>query len=203
MRLLSCLIDSSAVIVADTSAAINLSATGFAPQILGALPNEFVLLDAVCDELESGRALGRKDAECIKQLMSEKLVKIVTLGEMGLQHFEQLVVGPAANTLDDGEAATIAYAVETDSIALVDERKAIRICADKFQSLHMGSTVDLLAHPEVQKTLGEGCLKSAVLNALLKARMRVLPHYVDWVVDLIGPDQAALCNSLPRSVRSP
>jgi hypothetical protein len=48
--------------------------------------------------------------------------------------------------------------------------------------------------------LGEQQLASSVLSALMQARMHVLPHHADWVVKLIGPDNAAHCNSLPKSV---
>jgi hypothetical protein len=33
--------------------------------------------------------------------------------------------------------------------------------------------------------------------------MRVLPHHLDWIVDLIGPERVGQCLSLPRRVRLP
>lgn len=45
-------------------------------------------------------------------------------------------------------------------------------------------------------------LANAAYEALQGARMRVLPKHLDWVVKLIGQDRAALCESLPRYVRS-
>jgi hypothetical protein len=44
-------------------------------------------------------------------------------------------------------------------------------------------------------------LGDAVFNALHDGRMRVLPHHLERVVGLIGHERAALCQSLPRSVR--
>ena len=61
--------------------------------------------------------------------------------------------------------------------------------------------MDIFAHPEVRKALGDTDLAIAVLNALKEARMRVLTHHLDWVASLVGPESAAGCNSLPSAVR--
>ena len=195
------LTDSDALIVADASTVINLNASGHAREILQAIPNRFVVADAVPAELEGGRRRGRRDADQLNELLAAGFVEIVRLGDVGAQQFEELVVGRAALTLDDGEAATIAYAVEHQGIALIDERKANRICGERYPDLRVGCTVDLFAHPAVQRTLGKSTLAESIVNALRDARMRVLSRHMDWVVKLIGPNQAALCNSLPRSAR--
>ena len=57
------------------------------------------------------------------------------------------------------------------------------------------------ARPDVQNSLGKDELSAAVFRALMHGRMRVLPHNVQWVVDLIGPDRASACTSLPRVAR--
>ncbi len=105
-------------------------------------------------------------------------------------------------TLDDGEAATIAYAVEHGGIPIIDERKATRIYAEQFQGQALACTVDLFMHEAVTRAIEREKLAQGVINALQLARMRVLPHHVEWVVDLIGSEQALLCASLPRAARS-
>ena len=104
-------------------------------------------------------------------------------------------------TLDDGEAATIAYAVGRGAIAVIDERKATRIGAELFPALRIACTVDMLAHPQVQDDLGKEMLADAVFRALRDGRMRVFPHHIEWVVGLIGPEKVAACRSLPGSAR--
>jgi predicted nucleic acid-binding protein len=163
--------------------------------------NRIVLPDVVLGELEDGEVKGRRDAQLTKTLISGGLIKIVSLSEIGWRCFEELVVGEAAMTLDDGEAATIAYAVETGALAVIDERKANRICAERFQRVQLAATVDLLAHAEVQNAMGQDALADAVFAALTGARMRVLRHHLKWVVDLIGSERARQCTSLPRSAR--
>ncbi len=104
------------------------------------------------------------------------------LDAKGEEYFEQLVVGTAQMTLDDGEAATIAYAVANNGIALIDERKANRICAQSFPELRLACTVDIFMHPNVQSELGREVLADTVFNALCHGRMRVFPHHLDWLL---------------------
>lgn len=198
----SSLSDAQAVLVADTSMIISVNATGCGQQIVQALPNRLVVVDIVSDELEDGRKNNRKDADYLKKLVDGGHVEIVELDGDGEGHFEQLVVGPAQTTLDDGEAATIAHAVATNGIALIDERKANRICAERFPTLRIASTVDVFLHPNVQAELGHDGLADVIFNALCNGRMRVFPEHVSWVISLIGAERASLCTSLPRGVRS-
>ena len=128
-------------------------------------------------------------------------VEIVRLGNDGMRHFDGLVSGPAADTLDDGEAATIAYALEHCATAIIDERKANKICAERFGTLSTGCTIDLLAHSEIETALGRKGLADGVFNALYYGRMRVPAGHVDWVVNLVGQDRIKKCCSLPRSIR--
>lgn len=193
--------DPAVPLVLDASAAINLCAAGCAADLLRALPNPAVVVDAVSAELAEGRRRGRKEAEVLSQLVAAELVSVVKLNSSAEMLFESLVIGPAVQTLDDGEAATIAHAVVHGGMAIIDERKAIRICGERFPALRLGCTVDLLSHPDVMLALGKDRLSIGVVNALQLARMRVLRHHVPWVVALIGVEQAALCASLPRSVR--
>ncbi len=188
----SCLRDRTVPVIADTSVVINLNATQCAETILEALPNPFLVVSEVVLELESGLQAGRNDAAALDGWHASGRAQIVPLGDTGTRHFFSLVSGPAAQTLDDGEAATIAHALETEppAIPLIDERKASRICADRFAHLVTGSTVDLLAQDDVQADLGSAQLADAAFNALLAGRMRVLPHHLNWVVNLIGLERA-------------
>ena len=201
----SCLRDRTVPVIADTRVVINLNATQCAETILEALPNPFLVVSEVVLELESGLQTGRNDAAALDAngiLRGE--CKSCRLGTLGRGISSTSFPGLAAQTLDDGEAATIAHALETEppAIPLMDERKANRICADRFAHLVTGSTVDLLAQDDVQAALGRNRLASAVFNALYYGRMRVLPHHLDWAVNLIGPERAKQCESLPRSARS-
>jgi len=177
------------------------NATGCAKRVIKALPNRVAVVDVVSGELEEGRQSKRQDADLLKKLVDAGHVEIVQLDAKGEEYFEQLVVGAAQMTLDDGEAATIAYAVASNGIALIDEKKANRICGQRFPELRLAYTVDIFMHPDVQNELGKDALADTVFNALFHGRMRVLSQHVEWVIALIGPDRASLCTSLPGPVR--
>ena len=193
--------DPTRILVVDASAAISITASAHALQIVSAIPNRLIVPDIVVSELESGSQKGYANAEQLCDLIEDGKLDVVTMEEVASGHFESLVIGPARDTLDDGEAATIACALESGGVPLIDERKARRICDERYSDLPYGYTVDLFAHPNVGEALGDANLAQAVLNALTGARMHVLPHHLDWVVSLIGPEHAAQCNSLPRTVR--
>ena len=196
----SCLDECTAPVVADTSVIINLNATGCADVILRELPNRCLVVENVSLELEAGRRRDHGDADALASLIGQRLVEPARLGEVGVSHFGSLVIGSAMETVDDGEAATIACAVERGAIALIDERKATRICNDRYPNLAIGCTLDAFSQRDVQTALGRR-LADVVFSALDRGRMRVPNRYGQWVVDLIGKDRAAGCRSLPRRFR--
>lgn len=193
--------ESGPLIVADTSAIINLNATGCAGQLIGALPYRFAVVDVVLGELESGRSRGRMNADLLRTLSGRNLVEIVTLDDDASLHFEELVIGPAAETLDDGEAATIAFAAVRKGMAIIDEKKGTRICAQRYPDLRVVCSVELFAHPAACDALGTALLADALFNALCDGRMRVPAQYIEWVVKTLGANRSERCSSLSYSVR--
>ena len=189
-------------VVADTSVVINLNATGCSEALLAALPNQVLVAEQVVWELQDQRSRQHHDGEMLSNLVALDLIKVTALGGNGHQVLAELVSGAAATTLDDGEAATIAAALEQGGLALIDERKALRICASRFKELHTATTIDLLRHPQIQEILPREELADAVFNAAYRARMRVQHHHDEWVLDLIGRKRARLCRSLNRILRS-
>ena len=116
----------------DASAIINLNASQCAPDILHALPERLLVVDIVVSELEEGRKTGREDAQMLAQLLQAQLIQTDSLGEPDESLFEALVSGTAATTLDDGEAATIAYAAGRSLPIVLDDQKARRIWQERF-----------------------------------------------------------------------
>jgi predicted nucleic acid-binding protein len=199
---LSCLIDPTAPVVIDASTVINLNATACGPRILTAIPNPFIITDVVQGELLEDRRSGRNDGQMVAELIASGLISVAKLDDLTESHFVDLVIGRGEATLDDGEAATIAYGVEKGAITLIDERKATRLCGRQYPSLTVGNSFDVLTHGAVLTALGEGGVADAVFNALRLARMRVPPSALTWVVALIGPERAAMCECLPRASRA-
>lgn len=193
--------DPESPLVTDSSVVINLIAARIGPQIIAAVPNQLIVPDVVVQELERGRQRGREDAGVLAEWIGSKRVRVHAMGDRGRLVFEQLVVGSAAETLGDGEAATIACCAELGGVALIDERKAASICTSRYPHIQCASSIDLLMHPAVVTALGSTATSDAVFFALQDARMRVWPDRISDVVTFIGAERARLCKSLPGKAR--
>ena len=202
MSLSSFPIDARVPLVVDASVVINLNATGRARDIVRAFPNPFEITANACAEITAGERNGYTDAAILQALIDEGAWRVVQLGSACTDTYETLIEGSAIRTLDDGEAATIAYAVARSAIAVIDERKARTICASRFSGLPVASTSELLTHPAVESVLGRQGQVEAVLAALRGARMRVPPDQIAKVIALIGNEEAARCHSLPKAARA-
>ena len=187
--------------VADASVIINLNASGCAREIASAFPGRIAVVDIVLGELETGRPKGRQDAALLRQLIDDGAVDLVRLDDDAEEHFARLVIGPAEATLDDGEAATLAYAVQQEGVVIIDERKATRLCAALFPQIVVRTSLDLFAHADVLQHLGSARLGQALFEALVHGRMRVPPQFEAWIVEQIGPARAGQCPSLPPRLR--
>lgn len=198
----SFLADPSVPVVTDASVIINLNATRSAAAIIDAFPNRYLVTVSVRRELSMGESRGHRCGEKLEALVRRGLFELVELGRGDDSVYRSLVEGRFGGTLDDGEAATIAYAVGHAGLALIDERKATRICADRFPNLLFASTVDVLLHPLVTERLGQSGQSEAIFLALRDARMHVPRRALQKVVEWIGEECAALCPSLPRRRRN-
>ena len=196
------LTESGRGVVADASAVINLVASGVAREVAQVLPAPLRVVRAVALELESGRPRWTT-SDHLTDLVGAGVVEIVDLDDAASEHFEALVVGPAVQTLDDGEAATIAYALTNGLAALIDERKAWRICGERFGTLTVTTTVDLLLSAGTERVLGVNGVAEALFKALSAGRMRVPAGHLERVIGIVGAERAALCSSLPTHARVP
>lgn len=189
-----------AVLVADASIVINLNASGRAPEIIRALPHRVVVTGNAVTELEAGERNGHGDARQLHDLIGAGLVGRIEIGGIGAPIYESLIDGSARLTLDDGEAATIACAVEAGAFALLDERKARSLCTASFAALPLGCTAEMLLHPAVAAALASKHV-TTIVRTLQMGRMRVPPEFVGGLAALIGPEHAAACTSLPKAAR--
>lgn len=188
-------------LVADASVWINLVAGGRAVDVLRALAKPTIIPSIALGELERGRDKGRSSYAGILPLIETGYVTVIDLPEAAEGIYLSLVAGRASQTLDDGEAATLALAHHLAATALIDERKAIGIAATRFPHLVLATTTDLLLSAAVRAVLDSDTLAAALFASLTQARMRVPDHLLDEVCDCLGPERVRLCQSLPARVR--
>lgn len=189
-------------LVADASVWINLIAGGRALEILRALGRPTIIPHIAFGELERGHNKGHSTAKSLTALIDMGHVAVVDLPLAAEDVYLSLVAGRASQTLDDGEAATLALALDLGATALIDERKAISIAASRFPTLNVATTTDLLLSERIRSVLTPVDLSDALFATLAEARMRVPDHLLDEVCACLGPDKAQLCLSLPARVRS-
>ena len=202
MECQSSLDEPSVRLIADSSVVIYVDETGFSKEIWDALPHSVAVVEEVLRELEQGQQYGHKNALKLRRLVCQGRIEIVKLGDIGENYYRRLISGRGSQTLHDGETATVAYALEHDTVALVDEHKANKICEEQFSSMKRGCTVDILSHSTILNALGNNQLIEAVFRALIEGRMRVPRHHYDWVINLIGDTRAQQCPSLTRLRRT-
>jgi len=190
------------MMVADASVWINLAATGVSHRILQSLPTPLAITDVALGELERGRPKGRRAADEVATLLQMGLTQVIPLTAEDEALFLSMVAGPASETLDDGEAATLACAARLGASAVIDERKATGLAARRLAALSVCCTCDLLLGPDVRAAFGSVEFADAVYAALTNARMRVPDGHAAAIIDLVG-DRAASCLSIPARFRIP
>jgi len=193
--------DSDVELILDASVVINLNATGHASSILAAIPNPALVTENVLGELQRGAGNGHADEEKLQALIASGIVAPIPISSQASSTYQQLIEGPASETLDDGEAATIACALQANAVAVVDEKKGRSICGTRFPNLGIASTIELIIHPAISLSLGSDVQREAVFSALYHGRMRVPEEHLEAAIALIGNDQAKKCTSLPSKFR--
>ena len=106
-----------------------------------------------------------------------------------------LVLG--SQSLGDGEAATIAAAVQFGCMPVIDDQKGRNLSKPHLQGLEPAWSFDLFCHPHIFADLGEEKSLSALYLALYDGRMRIHEDHCDYVVSLIGVQRAINCPCLP------
>lgn len=193
-----CLTDENVILALDASVIINLYASGAFEQIIQVLPNRVVVVENVVNELTKEFEGELHQQTLLLDLERKDVLFIQELEERELDTYVKMLSEP--NSLDDGEAATITLCRERNYLPVIDERKgALRYREENCQEfMDIPSSLDLFIHPAVMSLFGQKCISDMVYEALKKAKMRVRVDQLDLVLDLIGDERAAQCNSLPN-----
>jgi predicted nucleic acid-binding protein len=192
----------SGVLVGDASVWINLVATGHIELILQSSGARHQITTTALIELESGREKGRRAANVVADLIAKGLIDQVPLSPLDEEVFMALIVGAPSDTLDDGEAATIATALGAAAIAVIDERKATALCQQRYPRLIVKSTTDLLLSSEVRAAMAQDSFADCLFGALAEARMRVPEHHLAEVCAVLDLQRRRQCPSLPAKCRN-
>ena len=185
-------------LVLDASTVLNLLGTGHVAKLLTLLGRRITVSEEAAAETVRDPLGGGPGSIAIADLTAAGLLEIVTLSTTAYDAFTNLIAAPSPDGLDDGEAATLALALDHDFTAVLDERKAERIARELIPSRPPLCTIDLLSHPSIVANLGETMLSEMVFSALKYARMRVPVTFRTWVLERVGEDRISQCPSFGR-----
>jgi predicted nucleic acid-binding protein len=186
-------------LVLDASALINLLGTGMAGDLVKAANRRMFVENYAFEELRR-HPLPDQDLQTeLAALLESCLLQRVTMDDTARIVFRELTDGDLTAGLDDGEAATIAYAVSHEArVPVIDEKKANSVFGRRWHSRMIVDTITLLRQSSVSNAFTEERYSAAIHSALVHARMRVPTAARAWVAALIGDARAAQCPSLGR-----
>lgn len=186
----------------DASGMLNFLGTGLEEELLDNLGRPIIMASKAIGELKYHPIDGQDIARSLERLKSRGILSEVGLGHAGHTIYSELAGEGIGAGLDDGEAATIALAIEhaATTIVVLDERKATRLFNERWPERLAVGTVTLLALTETRgitrEKLGDACC-----SALTHARMRVPAEAVDWVIELIGAERACSFRALQKAMK--
>ncbi|MGV3556278.1 MAG: hypothetical protein ACO1OD_13595 [Croceibacterium sp.] len=165
--------DLSKGLVLDTSICINLLATQRIWDILACVGGQCAIPEQVLGEVQ--RHPVSKSAFSIERhpLSGRSELEVVTLSGAAISNFFILAGGDSVSNLGDGEAASIALAVARGCAVALDERKARRIARERFPTLAVTCSMELLELPALEVRLGKKAVSQAVADALSIGRMNI------------------------------
>ena len=191
----SSLIDFADPLVLDTSVLINLHACRYGEQILAAIPNDIIVPEIVARELENEMSY-RKGEHCfLHGLAVCGVVTLTNLTDTEFEIFHELT--STLHALDDGQAATIAVAVDRHLLPVIDERRAHSRAGLLMNSRAQGWSLDLFLHPRATGVLGAKQVVDALYLALRDGHMRIPSENVEFVITLLGKERSSECTCLP------
>jgi len=190
-------LETGAALVIDASVLINLLGCGATVEVLRLLPVAVLIEQRTLAEVLTDPGRNLPSREVRERLVQERHLHVRNLAGDAIECFLELVLEP--DGLDDGEAATIACALDTGATAVLDERKARRVVRERFPGLALTSTAGLFRSLLEQRRMDDERVRTLLLAALQRARMSVPMDEIDWVIGLLGAELAEQCPSIRRS----
>jgi predicted nucleic acid-binding protein len=185
----SSLTDTQLPLVLDASAMISLHKCSFGAQMLSAIPNKILVPKLVADEFERGEG----GSVLLARLSEGALIEVTQMSNEEDEIFEKLIT-----SLDDGEASTIAIAINRHGLPIIDEKKGRARAQLLEPSLTPGWSLDLFRHAAVISQLGEENAIEALHRSLRLSRMRIPCEKLEEVISVIGESRARQCTCLPN-----
>lgn len=184
----------------DASVVINLLATGCLEQLIPISLGEFSIVTHVQEEVKIDPITRKTSPNLLLPYIEAGIFRLVQLTEDELETFIELVGAMAPDDLDDGEAATIAIAAHRQLYLVIDESKGRRVAKERFPTLQILDTVDLLKLVGGSHKLPPKEFIRGIENALTVGKMRVAPEQVEWISNIVSREVVQQAPSIRRSL---
>jgi hypothetical protein len=165
-------------ILLDTCCSLNLAATGCIDEILGRLPYRFLSGSRAWREAQWLRTPDGEEREPVdlQPLFDGGLLEEAVLESAD----EEALFVELAALLADGEAEGAALAVHRGYTLATDDRKARRIVAERWPTLRLTSTLELLHEWQVVAAVPEPRIAGALRQVARRATYRPRPNHPLW-----------------------
>jgi predicted nucleic acid-binding protein len=167
-------------LVLDASVAINMLATVRGAEVLGSLGWSCVIEDRAAGEVTRHPRKVQHPKGPLGEFLEARVLEVVHLEATDYDQFVQLVGAPNHDGLDDGEAASLAWATRHGGALAVDEAKARRIANRDFAGLELLSSLGLFKIWAKARSVSAPDLRSALQEARGIGRMRILHDEMTW-----------------------
>lgn len=196
MTFSSALTDNFSTLVIDTSVIINLGASGYGTEILQTLDNHFVTSEEVVGEIkDNSKNTHPKTISFLNRIIDSELLRVISLTLDEERTCREII--NKKNQIHDGEVVSLVLAKKRGFTAIIDETTGRKVANYELSGKVVGTTMDLLFHPNVLALLGSRTLSAAVYNALRDGGMQTNIHVRGYIVELIGKEPTKKCTSLP------
>jgi len=170
-------------LVLDASVLFNLLATGAAPDFLKALDVPCWVEERTAAEVR--RMPGeRAESMPLLPLFDGGHLRLCRMSPSAYDIYLSLISGSSTEALDDGESAAIATCVTGLGSIVLDDKKARRICAERFGQVSMASSLYLFVEAARRGDWDEERLSDAIQRARDVSRMSVVPAEREWFTSL-------------------
>jgi predicted nucleic acid-binding protein len=158
--------------IIDACVLINLLATGELKSILDSVGRPSLICSIVQEEsvyLKTGDPNNPKELINLAPFLNDGTLSVCEIGDEN----EELLYVDFASVLDDGEAMTLAIAINRGLYLVTDERKARRLFSEQFANpKRLISTSDLIHHWAQEKKISANKLQKTLQKIESRASYR-------------------------------
>lgn len=118
----------------------------------------------------------RTESAPLQPLFDDGCLQLCRMSEQAYDTYLSLVSGAPTESLDDGESAAIAIAVDGFGSVVLDDKKARRILSNRFTESTRGSSLSLFLAAATRANWSMQELRAAITAAREVARMAIVPE---------------------------